>query len=545
MFLPPGPHILRTLLGRSILIGRSEVAHIQVRDRLVSALHAVLALEDDKWKIRDLGSRNGTFVNGNRVAETPLQRGDTITVGETSFTFDVAAEPVPVIEAPPPATAPGQTTVSIVLSREVSEIVFGASIQDPNALSTLVNLSGLIDLAIARADFASDAASLIADYCDARRAAIWLRRDNAWTCVGEWGTPMSDTRRRDILREAAFTGRQACSAPLDSNNIGFGAAIPVAGRQATLGAIYLERTKPVVEDELEILSIFATKIGLALENEQLNFELRVANAELSEANTRLEREVARRTAEVQKLSEQRRDLLGMVAHDVRGALSFVTLLADPQAARRRGTSDPVALDALEQIGVRARRTIDILSGLLDAEALAEGRIKLRREAVDIVALAQSLLSPLQPWAQERRIELVVRGPGHPVVAEADRARVEQVLQNLVANALKHTLEGRVEVSIEEVGRRAVIAVVDTGSGIAPDVLTRIFKPFSKTEGPEHRPRVGLGLAIAHRLVEAMGGAIAAESEVGKGTTVRFDLPLTQSSEHAAKTGAPGLRGESS
>src|SRR5262249_33884770 len=157
-----------------------------------------------------------------------------------------------------------------------------------------------------------------------------------------------------------------------------------------------------------------------------------------------EREVARRTAEVQKLSEQRRDLLGMVAHDVRGALSFVTLLADPQAARRRGTRDPVALDALEQIGLRARRPTERLSGVLAAEALAEGRIKLRREAVDLVALAQSLLSPLQPWAEEQKIELVVHGPGHPVVAEADRARVEQVLQNLVANALKHTLEGRIE-----------------------------------------------------------------------------------------------------
>src|SRR5207248_185096 len=128
---------------------------------------------------------------------------------------------------------------------------------------------------------------------------------------------------REELIAHATARKQATTISL-GGDLGFAAALPLLARTSQLGAIFLERPAAFPRSDLELLSIFSTKLALALENDALTEQLRRQNSEL-------EAEVARRTEDVRRLSEQRRDLLGMVAHDVRGALTFVKLLADPQA----------------------------------------------------------------------------------------------------------------------------------------------------------------------------------------------------------------------
>jgi len=212
-----------------------------------------------------------------------------------------------------------------------------------------------------------------------------------------------------------------------------------------------------------------------------------------------------------------------VAHDVRGALTFVKLLADPQALVSEGAKDPVALEALEQIGVRAEKTVELLSSLLDTQALEEGRIELDPKDVDLVALVRGLLMPLERWARGRKLELKLDAAA-PLLARTDPARFEQVMQNLLANAIKNTREGGVTVSLSSSGDRAVVRIADTGRGIPKEILAQVFKPVTTADARTGRPRVGLGLAIASRLVTLMGGSISVDSSPGKGTTFVFDIP---------------------
>jgi signal transduction histidine kinase len=214
----------------------------------------------------------------------------------------------------------------------------------------------------------------------------------------------------------------------------------------------------------------------------------------------------------------------MVAHDVRGALSFVKLLADPPALVAEGVRDPVALEAVGEIQLRAGKTIDLLSSLLDTQALEEGKIELRLEPVDLVRCVKELLVPLERWAKSRDLSLVLDAAG-PIIAKADSARLEQVIQNLVSNAIKNTSEGTISVTITTRDGKARVHVSDTGRGIPPEVLAQIFKPVTKQEAKTGRLRVGLGLAIAHRLVTLMGGKIDVESVPGRGTTFSFEVPL--------------------
>ena len=128
-------------------------------------------------------------------------------------------------------------------------------------------------------------------------------------------------------------------------------------------------------------------------------------------------------------------------------------------------------------------------------------------------------------ARERRIQFTAAGDVHHVTADPDALR--QVLTNLLDNALRHTpIGGRITVSLESAPGGVIVSVADTGSGIAPDHLPRIFERFYRADPGRSREEggTGLGLAIVKHLVEAHGGRVEAQSTLGKGTTVRMFFP---------------------
>jgi signal transduction histidine kinase len=531
-FAPPGPHDLSPE-SRTVLLGRWEAAHVVVKDPLVSTVHAAIIAVESKWQVRDLGSRNGTFVNGARITEVLLCSGDVIKLGNTSFRFMPGAErETSITQAIPIKNArhiDPNKTLSILMPRDPADALLASSVREPRAVAALLNLSNLVELAPPREELVNQAVSMIADAVLARCAALGRSASPgetpnpdavpALTREALWGDEKGKPAARDELVAHALSGRKATMSSM--GEAGFGAALPLIARGGILGALYLERMTPFSRHDLELLSIFATKLALALENDVLDSQLR-------EMNAHLEAEVARRTEDVRRLSEERKDLLGMVAHDVRGALTFVKLLADPQALVSEGAKDPVALEALGQIGLRAEKTVELLSSLLDAQALEEGRIELQVQDVDLVELVRSLLVPLERWARGRKLALVLDAPA-PVHARIDPARVEQVVQNLLANAIKNTRQGAVTLSLTQEEGRVLLRVADTGRGIPRELLAQLFKPVITTDASggdpsSGRPRVGLGLAIAHRLVSLMRGKISVESSPGAGTTFLVELP---------------------
>jgi signal transduction histidine kinase len=225
---------------------------------------------------------------------------------------------------------------------------------------------------------------------------------------------------------------------------------------------------------------------------------------------------------LQAHDRQRRDLLADVTHELRTPLTVIQ-------GNLEGLLDgvyPLDEDHLQSILEETHvmsRLIDDLRTLALAES---GALKLQREPVDMGALIDEVMASFQAQADKAGVALVYETSPDVPALDLDAARIRQVLSNLVANALRYTPQGgkiSVRCSIEGKGAGSVqVAVSDTGAGIPPDDLPHIFDRFYKS--PDSRG-TGLGLTIARNLVLAHGGEINAASEAGKGTTMRFTLPL--------------------
>ena len=176
--------------------------------------------------------------------------------------------------------------------------------------------------------------------------------------------------------------------------------------------------------------------------------------------------------------------------------------------------------------------LNIINDILDLSRIEAGRMSVEHLAFDVRTLLQEAVAPLEPRAREKSLQLTcLVAPDVPSQLVADPLRLRQILVNLVGNAIKFTRQGRVDVSAwpEGQGGAAVLhlSVADTGVGIAPDKLERIFESFTQADSSTTREfgGTGLGLTISRRLAEAMGGRLWAESEVGKGSRFHLTLPL--------------------
>lgn len=225
---------------------------------------------------------------------------------------------------------------------------------------------------------------------------------------------------------------------------------------------------------------------------------------------------------LQLADERRRSLLADVSHDLRTPLAVIQGNLEGLLDGVYPRDDAHIILILEETRLLARLVED-----LRTLALTEsGALKLEREPTDLRALITETAASFQGQAADAGIALVADvAPDVPVV-EVDAVRVRQVLENLMVNALRYTPRGgevRVRCGIIRTadGTRVMISVSDTGPGIAPEDLPHIFDRFFKT--PDSRGS-GLGLAIAKNLVVAHGGEIAAESDIGRGTTIRFSVP---------------------
>ncbi len=221
-----------------------------------------------------------------------------------------------------------------------------------------------------------------------------------------------------------------------------------------------------------------------------------------------------------ELEEMRDKLTHMIAHDMRSPLLALKLVLD---LVRKG-SPHTEPELLAGADATLAMLIELVSQMLDVSRFEAGWLTLGREPVELVALIQGLLGTVQPLAGGIRTRVEADGP---VVAEVDRDLIRRVVTNLVCNAFKFTPNtGQVVVRVAACGAVARVAVVDDGRGIAPRDHARIFEKFGQV-GPDQRKHgTGLGLTFAKMAVEAHGGRIGVESDLGRGSTFWFELPLT-------------------
>ncbi|MCG6156633.1 hybrid sensor histidine kinase/response regulator [Rubinisphaera margarita] len=293
-----------------------------------------------------------------------------------------------------------------------------------------------------------------------------------------------------------------------------------------------EQEKDYQELRLHSEQIEAEVFQRAQEIQESNRKLREANEELRAAHKHLSD------------ADRRKDeFLAMLAHELRNPLAPIRSGLDILAMSGSDQADTIAV-MQEQM----EHLVRLVDDLLDMSRIMQGRIELRRDAVELSALVNRSLETVRPLIETHRHELDVSLPEHPVWLDADPVRILQVIENLLTNAIKYTdTGGRIEVTVEQDGAEAVVSVRDTGVGIEEELLSQVFDLFMQSPRSIDRAQggLGIGLTLVQKLVTMHGGSITAHSAGrGNGSTFVVRLPVVKPPAPASDTSVPPTSGES-
>jgi signal transduction histidine kinase len=299
-----------------------------------------------------------------------------------------------------------------------------------------------------------------------------------------------------------------------------GLAAEVKGRVEELRALLGNDVEDSAVEELQQQNRDFVKILGELEEkreqlEELNRQLNESNRELNEANAKL-----------RELAEMKEEFLALTTHDLRSPLTVISGVISFFTSGRLGELSPEQKNMVAMMERNTQSLIELVNDLLDASKLESGTMRLEATSLDIRSVIEELRETMLPMAREKGIELVETFPDDLPLVEADRAKLRRILVNLISNALKFTRKGgRVEVSAEQLDGRVKIAVSDTGVGIAPEDVDRLFDKYEQARSRATRGEkgTGLGLYITKQLVELHGSEIKVKSEVGRGSTFSFTL----------------------
>ena len=351
-------------------------------------------------------------------------------------------------------------------------------------------------------------------------AAVGVLQDGLYTVLATYGLGPEYRARydRQSLRESALAPALGGGRPLVLDDADRGVSVrslvlPFRGADLS-GALHLvvAGTAPLAHPGLELACALAALAGVALVN-------------------------ARQCRRLARLARMKGDALATMAHDLRAPLNalvgYAGLLGEgafgPLAAEQRDVCATLERQAVE--------LVDLLGATLDVARLETGSLPIRSEEFALGELLATLQTGTFALAtREGRLTCRVP-PGLPPL-RTDRVKVKEIVQNLVDNALKHSDGRAVEIEVALAPEREVVrlTVRDVGPGIAADVLPHLFEPFRPGPGPERG--TGFGLYIVRCFTEALGGRVAARSQLGEGTAITVELPLVAPAARALPARAP-------
>ena len=257
------------------------------------------------------------------------------------------------------------------------------------------------------------------------------------------------------------------------------------------------------------------------------------------AESRLTRRVRQLATEKERLAELerlRQETTNLIVHDLRspltcieGSLQLLQELLPEDVLASYATIIDLALGSCKKV-------MDLVDSLLEVARMESGELALDLQPISLVPLVTDTVNRLRLLAEQYHISLELDIPAELPSIEGDGRKLERVLSNLLDNALKHTPEGGlITVAVRPVNGQLEVRVTDTGPGIPPEHRERIFDRFTRVPGSEGRRRgLGLGLAFCRSVVEAHGGRIWVESEVGQGSTFVFTIPVERPEPQTAR-----------
>ena len=266
-------------------------------------------------------------------------------------------------------------------------------------------------------------------------------------------------------------------------------------------------------------------------------ELQQANQELEERSSLLEEKnelILKRNLDIQKKAEEleqstkyKSEFLANMSHELRTPLNSILLLSRLLSENHGGNLNSDEIEYATVIQTSGTGLLTLIDEILDLSKIESGKMDLDFTDVKIEEVATQIQSLFGPLAKEKGLQLnIVINPLTTQIIETDRLRLEQIIRNLISNALKFTKKGSVTLKIEKENDTVVFAVVDTGIGIAADKIQTVFEAFKQADGSTSRQYggTGLGLSISRELAKLLGGEIKLKSEVGKGSEFILMLP---------------------
>lgn len=281
-----------------------------------------------------------------------------------------------------------------------------------------------------------------------------------------------------------------------------------------------------------LLVAWSARVLRVTDKKRADLFVREREARVSSERARADAEAAKTEAEEARAEAEsangaKSDFLAVMSHELRTPLSAIMgyqeLLAD-------GITGPINEQQGQQLGrikASARHLLSLIDEILTFTRIDAGREEVTIERASLATLLEPAAEIVEPLARARGLHIEVMLPPQSIVVETDPMKVRQMLVNLLSNAVKFTDRGRIILSGDQAGDQLVITVQDTGIGINPDHLERIFEPFWQVEQKATRRAggTGLGLTVTRRLALLLGGDVTVKSEPGEGTTFTICLPL--------------------
>ncbi len=270
-----------------------------------------------------------------------------------------------------------------------------------------------------------------------------------------------------------------------------------------------------------------SSLKLRFDNAHLVESLQFAKEQAEALNRDLELRVSDRTARLVEADQRKDEFLATLAHELRNPLAPIRFALENL---KPGAPPASAARARDVIDRQVRQLVRLVDDLLDVSRITANKIRLRREPQELGRLMATAVESILPLATAADQQLEVRMPSRPIRMDGDGARLVQIFANVLNNAVKFTPRGgQIWFAADEQSTEAVVRIRDTGIGIAPDVLPRVFDMFQQAEPILERSvgGLGIGLTLARRLVEMHEGRISISSPgEGKGTEVEIRLPIT-------------------
>ncbi len=295
--------------------------------------------------------------------------------------------------------------------------------------------------------------------------------------------------------------------------------VPLLRPDRIVGALAVRRLDPgeFPQSTVELLETFADQSVLAIQNAHLF------------------REIEEKSREVEEASKHKSQFLANMSHELRTPLNAILGYAELMLDSIYGEPSEKMRVVLDRLQANGRHLLGLINDVLDLSKIEAGQLTLSLDDYSLSDLVHGVVSTVEPLAAGKRLAFKAEVQGGLPGGRGDERRLSQVLLNLVGNAIKFTDKGDVAIQASATNGAFTVAVRDTGPGIPPADQAKIFEEFQQADSSITRKKggTGLGLSIAKRIIEMHGGRIWVESELGKGSTFYFTLPVRVETQRGA------------